>query len=200
MMLQQLQQAVERTFAPQHYPAPGPEFADAALHDFSQDVAAAYAASDQRIDPPHRPAWLLLLHEAQRMLAAVRPLLDIRFVPHDAYTGPEDMREDVLRNHRLEVSTLHCEHPLWSPEENCAFRVAHDILGHVLHPHAFSLVGEYLAFHEHMLRTAPGAAQALFTEVCVYASIRYTVGTYPETQRAVAFPAQLHSYERRFLC
>ena len=197
--LQQIRQAVERSFARRHYPAPGPGFDDASLRDFSRDVVEAHAADDRLIDPPHRAAWDALLRDAQRMVAALRPLIEIRHVAHDAYTGPDDMREDVLRNRRLDVSTLHCDHPLWSPEQNCAFRVAHDILGHVLHPHPFSLVGEYLAFHEHMRRTDPDAKQALFTEVCVYASIRYTVGEYPQTQRAIAYPAQLLTYERRFL-
>lgn len=197
--LQTIRRVVERSFPPQRYPSPGPGLDDAALREFSSDVVAAYAADERLIDPPHRASWDLLLREAQRMVAALQPLLEIRCVPFESYTGPDDMREDVLQNHRLEISTLHCEHPLWTPAENCAFRVAHDILGHVLHPHAFSLVGEYLAFHEHMRLTAPGAGQALFTEVCVYASIRYTVGSYPQTQRAIAFPAQLGSYERRFL-
>jgi len=197
--LKKIRRVVERSCAAQRYPAPGPALDDAALREFSSDVVAAYAADERLFDPPHRASWDLLLREAQRLVAALRPVLEIRFVPFEAYTGPDDLREDVLQNYRLEVSTLHCEHPLWSPAENCAFRVAHDILGHVLHPHAFSLVGEYLAFHEHMRRTDPGARQALFTEVCVYASIRYTVGEYPPTQRAIAFPAQLRSYERRFL-
>ena len=197
--LQQIQQAVERSFARQPYPAPGPGLDDAALRDFSRDVVAAHAADERLIDPPHQAAWEVLLRDAQRMVATLRPLLEIRHVARDTYNGPEDMREDVLRNGRLDVSTLHCDHPLWSPEQNCAFRVAHDVLGHVLRPHPFSLVGEYLAFHEHMRRTDPGARQALFTEVCVYASIRYTVGEYPQTQRAIAYPAQLLTYERRFL-
>lgn len=197
--LRQVEEAVARACSPQRYPTPGPAFSDASLREFSRDLVAAHAADERRLDPAHRPSWDILLLEARRLTAALRPLLDIRFVPFEAYGGPEELRADVLGNHRLEVSTLHCEHPLWSPEDNCEFRVAHDILGHVLRLHPFSLVGEYLAFHEHMGRTDPRARQALFTELCVYASIRYTTGAYPDTQRAIAFPTQLADYERRFI-
>lgn len=197
--LREIEQAIARACAPRHYPAPGPAFTEAALHEFSLEVIAAHAADDRLIDPPHRAAWDSLLLEAKRLVAELRLVLDIRFVAHEAYAGPDEIRDDVLGNRRLAISTLHCEHPLWSPADNCEFRVAHDILGHVLHPHPFSLVGEYLAFHEHMRCTDPGARQALFTEICVYASIRYTVGSYPDTQRAIAFPAQLETYERRFV-
>lgn len=197
--LREIEQAVARACPPRAYPAPGPGFTDGALMDFSWEVVAAHAADPRMIDEQHRDAWGLLLREAQRLVAEFRPLFDVSFAPRERYSGPEDMREDVLRNRHLEVSTLHCVHPLWTPEENCEFRVAHDILGHVLRPFPFSLTGEYLAFHEHMRHTDPAARQAVFTEVCAYASIRYTVGEYPEIQRAVVFPGLLERYERGFL-
>lgn len=197
--LAEIEQAVARACPPRPYPAPGPGFTDAALTAFSWEIVAAHAADLRLVDAEHRGAWGVLLREAQRLVAELRPLIDISFAPHERYSGPEDMRADVVNHRRLEVSTLHCVHPLWTPEENCEFRVAHDILGHVLRPYPFSLAGEYLAFHEHMRHTDPAARQAVFTEVCVYASIRYTVGEYPEVQRAVAFPGYLEAYERGFL-
>ena len=198
-VLAEIEQAVARACPPRPYPEPGPGFGDASLTAFSWELVAAHAADERMVDPEHRGAWALLLREAQRLVAELRPLIAISFAAREAYAGPEDMREDVVRNRRLEVSTLHCVHPLWTPAENCEFRVAHDILGHVLQTHPFSLAGEYLAFHEHMRHTDPAARQAVFTEVCMYASIRYTVGAYPEVQRAIGFPRHLAVYERDFL-
>lgn len=195
--LAEIERAVARACPPRAYP--GPAFTDAALTAFSWEIVAAHAADPRLVDDEHRGAWDLLLGEARRLVAGLRSAIDIRFVPYERYAGPEDMREDVVNNRRLEVSTLHCVHPLWTPEQNCEFRVAHDILGHVLRPHPFSLAGEYLAFHEHMRHTDRAARQAVFTEVCMYASIRYTVGEYPAVQRAIALPEFLARYEREFV-
>ena len=197
--LAEIEQAVARACPPRPYPAPGPAFDDAALTAFSWQIVAAHAADERMVDAEHRGAWDILLREAQRLVAGLRSLIDIRFVPYERYRGPDDMRADVVDHRRLEVSTLHCVHPLWTPEENCEFRVAHDILGHVLRPHPFSLAGEYLAFHDHMRHTDRAARQAVFTEVCMYASIRYTVGEYPAVQRAIGLPQFLERYEREFL-
>ena len=68
-----------------------------------------------------------------------------------------------------------------------------------LWPDPLRRFGEYLAFHEHMRHTDRAARQAVFTEVCMYASIRYTVGEYPAVQRAIALPGFLDRYEREFL-
>jgi len=197
--LAEVEQAVARACPPRSYPAPGPGFGDATLTAFSWQIVAAHAADQRIVDAEHRGAWDLLLRDVQRLVGELRSLIDIRLVPYERYSGPEDMRVDVVNHRRLEVSTLHCVHPLWTPEQNCEFRVAHDILGHVLRPHPFSLAGEYLASHDHMRHTDPAARQAVFTEVCMYASIRYTVGEYPEVQRAIAMPQFLARYEREFL-
>jgi len=185
-------------------PGPGPlpaNLTDEAVRPLSASIIADYAALDRDgvlRDPVHLGSWDALLASARELFEVARALVDIRFVPHDSYAGSADMIAD-LRRGRLAISTLNCVHPVWSVEENCQFRVAHDLIAHVYAARPFTLLGEYQAFHDHLLVTPRAALQALFTEVCVYSSLAYHGDGYPEVQRAVAFPAQLAAYQAEFM-
>ncbi|MBZ4418862.1 hypothetical protein [Myxococcus sp. RHSTA-1-4] len=196
--------SVLRELFDQHLPAsdyadPDPAaFQPAPLLAFATRVTDAYAADDRLVDPAFAFSWQALMDHTREVHALVRPHLDIGFSTRTVYSGPEDIAADVERG-RLEINTEHCVHPLWTPEENCLFRIVHDVLPHVLYLRPFSLEGEVLAFHDHVRRTPPEARLALFTELVAYASIRYSTGVYPEIQKCIAFPGLLSEYEARFL-
>ncbi|GHG62990.1 hypothetical protein [Comamonas sp. JC664] len=129
---------------------------------------------------------------------AARPLLAITYSTRTVYERPEDIVADLERG-RLEINTGHCEHPLWTPEENCVFRIAHDVIPYALYLRPFSLEGEVLAFHDHVRRAPAEARLALFTEIFGFAAIRYSTGVYPERQKCIVFPELLAAYEAAFL-
>lgn len=173
-------------------------FQPAPLLAFATRFTEAYSAESRRVDAPFAFSWRALMAHAREVYAAVGSLLTIEFTPRTVYFSPEDILADVERG-RLEINTEHCDHPLWTPEENLLFRVVHDLLPHVLYLRPFSLEGEVLSFHDHVRRAPPEARLALFTEIFGYAAIRYSTGVYPDVQRCIAFPALLADYEASFL-
>lgn len=201
-VLASLHEALARRWGVPPGPAPLPDnLADAALEPLSARILAGYAElerDDLRRDPVHLASWDALRDSVAEVFEVARGLVDIRFVPFESYTSPADIVADLQRG-RLEISTLHCVHPVWSVEENCQFRVAHDLIAHVYAARPFTLLGEYQAFHDHLRVTPTAAWQALFTEVCVYASMRYHGTGYPEVQRAVAFPGLFAAYQAEFM-
>ena len=180
-------------------PYPDPvAFQPAPLMALATRIKQAYAAEPRLVDPAFAFSWQALMAHTREVYERVRPHLSIEFTTRTVYFGPEDIAADVERG-RLEINTEHCVHPLWTPEENCLFRIVHDVLPHVLHLRPFSLEGEVLAFHDHLRWAPPEARQALFTELFVYAAIRYTTGVYPDDQKCIAFPELLAEYEATFL-
>ena len=59
----------------------------------------------------------------------------------EPYSTSADQSADLLAG-RMLVSDQHCDHPVWSVDENVAFRVAHDILGHHSIRAGFDRAGE----------------------------------------------------------
>ncbi len=194
-----LRELFDERFPMTDYADPEPTaFQPAPLLAFATRVTNAYAAESRRVDAPFAFSWQALMAHSREVYAAVRSLLTIEFSTRTVYLGPEDIIADVERG-RLEINTEHCDHPLWTQEENLIFRVVHDLLPHVLYLRPFSLEGEVLAFHDHVRRAPPEARLALFTEIFGYAAIRYSTGVYPDVQRCIAFPALLADYEATFL-
>jgi hypothetical protein len=88
------------------------------------------------------------------------------------YASADDMVPD-LRRGRFVVSRVNCAHPVWSPRENMAFRIVHDVLGHcapVFHgwprvnPYPFTWEGELPAVREHARHIPRDLWPALLTE------------------------------------
>ncbi len=164
---------------------------EAQLERFAAGFRAVFDAAPVLDPAGHLEAWDRLREHAHEVYDGLAPHFDIRFEPPAPGLTPAELRVDLLEHGRLVITTEHCEHPCWSVEDNCKYRVVHDVITHVLYDRPFSLVGEVLGFHDH-LRFAPiGSEQAVFTEVFVYAAIYYTHGSFPTRQKACAFP-QLH--------
>ncbi|MBJ6763832.1 hypothetical protein JGU66_23920 [Myxococcaceae bacterium JPH2] len=197
--MRELWAGLDANFPEVAYPDPVPErFQTQPLFAFATRVTQAYKADARAVDPVYADSWRALLQHAREVYAFVESRLSITYSTRTVYSGPEDILADMERG-RLEINTEHCEHPLWTPEENCIFRVAHDIVPHARYLRTFSLEGEVLAFHDHVRRAPREARLALFTEIWSYAAIRYSTGVYPETQKCVAFPELLSAYEQAFL-
>lgn len=198
-VMNELRQRIESRFPLMDYAAPAPHaFQPTALLAFATRVTEAYSADARHLDEGFSGSWRALLDHAHEVYEAVRPCLSIRYSTRTVYSGPEDIVADLERG-QLEINTEHCEHPLWTPEENCVFRVVHDVIPHAMYARPFSLEGEVLAFHDHVRRAPAEAKLALFTEIFGYSAIRYSTGVYPETQKCIVFPELLADYEAGFL-
>jgi hypothetical protein len=152
-------------------------------------VAAAYGRllKVRREGSPFVPsdtidlAWRDLAEDSVERAAGIRLLLNVEETADpEPYGDAFQMVADIARG-RFIVSTAHCEHPIWTPAENVAFRIVHDVLGHYAasvangwHPdteHAaftvagFDWYGEVAACNAHVrLLPTEAARKALFTE------------------------------------
>ncbi len=199
MTLARLQGLLDECCSPG--PLVAPHFDEAAARRLDRFAAGFRAVYDEApmLDPAgHLDAWDRLREHAYAVYEVLGRHLDLRFEPACPYTTPAEIRADILEHGRLVVTTEHSEHPYWSVEDNCVFRVVHDVIPHVLYDREFTLVGEVLSYHDHLRFAPAGCEPALFTELFVYAAIRYTWGRYPERQKACAFPELSRRYAAEF--
>ena len=85
--------------------------------------------------------------------------------PHDPYSGPEGMAED-LRGGRISTFATAStgKHEFFSDEDNDKFRAVHDVFGHAAIGRGFSRHGEEAAFLAHRQMFPPEAHAALASE------------------------------------
>lgn len=102
---------------------------------FLAQIADAYAAL-----PEGGPAclhieqcWRDLAHDSVDRAAGIRLLLAVGETddpePYAGTFAAAEMCDDIARGHFI-VSRANSEHPVWSVEQNVAFRIVHDVLGH----------------------------------------------------------------------
>ncbi len=139
-------------------------------------------------------AYAALAIECTLMANGLRGLGNIREVANaEPYKTAADMFTAIECN-RFEVSNLCCEHPLWTPYENIAFRIVHDWYGHhgrdgdTLAP--FSWKGEQQAYHSQCRFHSKLAQRALFTEIVGQTACYSLTGEFPE-QKAILLPREL---------
>lgn len=84
----------------------------------------------------------------------------------EPYANVQEMIEDVHKKKHLYVSKARIEHPVWSIQQALAFRIVHDVMGHVASGGDFSWQGQNLACAAHFPLLAPPEQHALFSE-CV---------------------------------
>jgi len=102
--------------------------------EFQREIAAAYAAGDP--EPPERGirrAWGALADDCEARAAGIRLLLRVEETddpePYAGTFAAGEMCDDIASGHFI-VSRANCEHPIWTPAQNVAFRIVHDVLGH----------------------------------------------------------------------
>jgi hypothetical protein len=75
-------------------------------------------------------AWRELAADSVDRAAGVRLLLNVRETADpEPYRDAFAMCADIASGH-FAVSKAFCDHPIWTPAENVAFRIVHDVLGH----------------------------------------------------------------------
>lgn len=134
---------------------------------------------DAPVDSQAASAWRSLAADSVERAAGVRLLLDVLEVEDpEPYPDAESMVEDIDAG-CFRVSRANSEHPVWSVDENVAFRIVHDVLGHYAasvrlmgwdararrQVAGFDWAGENAACAAHArLLTGAAQRQALFTE------------------------------------
>ena len=128
------------------------------------EIAAAYAKAPV-YDPKAAPAWKALADDSMRRAEVIKQQIEVEVVPDpEPYDTPQEMCQDVHQNKHFLVSSANCQHPLWSVEQNIAFRIVHDVMGHCVSGGDFGWEGENRACAAHFPLLDPLAQKALFTE------------------------------------
>lgn len=132
---------------------------------YMQEIGEAYAAArDQSSDPRVQAYWQALADDSVRRAAQLDQKHNIKTVQFEPYENAEQQDYDVRMFNQFLVSDQNSEHPLWSVEENVAFRKVHDLMGHIPSAGDFSWEGENRACGEHFKILGPEARIALFVE------------------------------------
>lgn len=131
------------------------------------------------------PAWRQLATESVRLAKRLRNCLSVRLTEDsEPYPDAVAMLTDIARG-RFVVSTANSTHPVWSVDENIAFRIVHDVLGHGSTGSGFTWEGEQIAYRKHALHVSPTAGRALYIEAI--GQVAYALHTGEFGPQKVAF-------------
>lgn len=147
-------------------------------------AAIAHSYDSQPSDPTLQPHWDALANECVRIANILDAQYHISY-SHESepYASAQAMFDD-LNNGYFVVSLANCEHPIFTPEENVAWRTVHDILGHYRSGGTFSWIGEQLAWNSQASYHSELAQLALKTEILGQTASYSVNGTFP-TQKLV---------------
>lgn len=127
-------------------------------------IAEAYSKAPV-YDPKAASAWKELAQDSVARHRVLEQHLTIKVVPEgEPYASAKEMADDIHKNQNFLVSNAHCEHPVWTVDENVSFRVVHDVMGHAVSGGDFGWLGENLACAAHFPLLSETAQQALFVE------------------------------------
>ncbi len=155
--------------------------------DQLEPIAKAYAQAPV-YDPKAAANFKELADDSMRRYEVLKTQLHIEITDNpEPYANAQEMADDIHRRRHFVVSRANSEHPVWSVEQNVAFRTVHDVLGHAVSGGDFGWAGENLACAAHFPLLSASAQQALFTE-CIaqtaYASFYRSFGP----QKVALFP------------
>jgi predicted TIM-barrel fold metal-dependent hydrolase len=132
--------------------------------DQLKEIAEAYSKAPV-YDPKAAAAFKELADDSVRRAEVLKQQLHIEVVDDpEPYASSQEMAKDIHENKHFLVSRANSEHPLWSVDQNVAFRIVHDVMGHAVSGGDFGWQGENLACAAHFPLLSPNAQQALFTE------------------------------------
>lgn len=154
---------------------------------YIERVAQAYAQAPI-CHPGDVPAWRALADETMRTAEGLHRALSVSYTPKaEPYPTAYDMLVDIARG-RIVVSTANSDHPVWSLDENVAFRLVHDVVGHGTTGGGFDWAGEWRAYEKHdSIIQSPLARHALFTEAVGQVAYALTYGGFT-TQKVTLLP------------
>lgn len=128
--------------------------------------------------------------------------LNVEVTPHDPYgsRGVDsvvgEFRDDVVNNNRVKVMSTATTggHPVFSNDENDAFRAVHDVFGHLGSGRGIDFDGEEGAFQKHSRMYSPFARQAMATETRGQNSALRAHGSFQD-QKVGILPAHMQSLQ-----
>jgi hypothetical protein len=136
-------------------------------HDWTdqlQPIAEAYKRAPV-YDPKAAAAWKELADDSMARFRELQKQLHIEVTDDpEPYASAKEMTDDIHGKQHFWVSRANSEHPVWTPEQNVAFRAVHDVLGHAVSGGGFDWHGENAACRAHFPLLSPNAQRALFTE------------------------------------
>ena len=165
-----------------------------AIADAYHSTWAVTFESTHRNALPTVIAYTVLAQECLVLASHLRVVFDIREIAEaDPYKTAADMFQAIECN-RFVVSNLYCEHPLWTPAENIAFRIVHDIYGHWGrkgdNQSPFSWAGEQRSYQSQCRFHSRQAQRVLFTEIVGQTAVYSLTGEFPE-QKAILLSREL---------
>lgn len=132
--------------------------------DQLRPIAEAYAQAPV-YEPQAAQAFKELADDSVRRAAVLGKQLKIEVTDNpEPYANSQEMAEDIHKRKHFVVSRANSEHPIWTPEQNVAFRTVHDVLGHAVSGGDFGWEGENRACAAHFPLLSANAQKALFTE------------------------------------
>lgn len=135
---------------------------------YMEEIGKAYAeAQDASGDPAVISAWTSLANDSKERAARLDGEYDTKVVQFEPYENAEQQDYDIRNYNQFLVSDQNSNHPIWSVEDNVAFRKVHDLMGHYPSSGDFSWEGENLACGEHFKLLSGEARIALAVE-CIY--------------------------------
>lgn len=122
--------------------------------------------------------------------------IPVEFVADDPYPDSDTMRERVLAERVMLISTIGNDHPLLSPESNLKGRAVHDFMAHIVCGCPFDGRGEFNAFEAQAALYPIKYRWALFSEIVGQACYFLTFGNFFEGQKIVKFPRPMERQAR----
>lgn len=121
------------------------------------------------------------------MFERMQSKVEVEFVDFDPYQNEEEMRQDVIKNNKLLISSLFNQDGFFGAEVNLMLRAVHDFSAHLnanpkMKPRPFGLDGELKSYNKHLqlIGKQSRAAQAIFTEVVGQAMYFWYYGEFPD--------------------
>jgi hypothetical protein len=159
---------------------------------YAQIVAESYRNAPNYTSKGER-SFIALKKHILVMFQRIQSRVEVEFVDYDPYSNAKEMREDVLKNNKLLISSLFNQDGFFGAEVNLMLRAVHDFSAHLnanpkMKPKPFGLDGELKAYNKHLqlIGKQSKAAPAIFTEVIGQAMHFWYFGEFPD-QKIMTF-------------
>lgn len=127
-------------------------------------IARAYAEMPV-YDDKAAPAWMQLGNESLAQANTIRQKLDVEETDDpNPYHSIDQLITDVHHNRHYLVTRANVAHPVWSEDQQIAFRIVNDVVGHAQSRSGWDWAGVNAAAQVHMPIVSELAREALFVE------------------------------------
>ena len=123
----------------------------------------------------------------------------VKFVSGEPYKNAREMRERVISENVIYISTDGEPNKFMTQEENLKGRAIHDVFAHMVCGCPFTFKGEYNAYLEQRKHYPIWTWGVLFAEIPMQTASYYVENNFDYEQRAIEAPAWLMAYCEKFL-